>query len=190
MSPTRLTPKESVNFRLVNLPVDRIPNLCILMTFAARRIGCTYDQYVQDYRLLVEGNLRCCDEFQIDMLSVISDPVRETNDLGSRIVLPNEQRIIRTIHALGAKARLHICGNITSLLEIVPETGADIIDIDYPVEFSAAVAALSPSIAANGKFEPSRILLQGTEEDVKQAVRQCALVSNISFHRKKSRRGY
>lgn len=25
-------------------------------------------------------------------------------------------------------------------------------DIDYPVEFSAAVAALSPSIAANGEF--------------------------------------
>jgi uroporphyrinogen-III decarboxylase len=50
-------------------------------------------------------------------------------------------------------------------------------DIDYPVEFSAAVAALSPSIAANGNFEPSRILLQGSEEDVKQAVRQCTSVS-------------
>jgi hypothetical protein len=58
MSLTQLTSKDRVNYRLANQPVDRIPNLCILMTFAARRIGCTYDQYVQDYRLLVEGNLR------------------------------------------------------------------------------------------------------------------------------------
>ena len=71
MSLKQLTPKERVNYRLANQPVDRIPNLCILMTFAAKRFGCTYDKYVQDYRLLVEGNLRCCDEFDIDMLSVI-----------------------------------------------------------------------------------------------------------------------
>ena len=307
MSLTQLTSKDRVNYRLANQPVDRIPNLCILMTFAARRIGCTYDQYVQDYRLLVEGNLRCCDEFEIDMLSAISDPMRETHDLGARVVfpfddvpyaseafiktstdllklqlvqpesgkrmsdrlsairlfkekagntypilgwvegafaeacdlhgitetmqdlvdqpeflqelleicteqanlfakaqieagadfigigdaaasligprsylkfvLPYEQRIIQAIHAQGSKARLHICGNVTSLLKLLPETGADIIDFDYPVEFSSAVAALSSSIAANGNFEPSRILLQGSEEDVKQAVRQCTSVS-------------
>lgn len=94
-----------------------------------------------------------------------------------KFVLPYEQRIIQAIHAQGAKARLHICGNISSLLKILPETGADIIDIDYPVDFSSAVKALSPSIAANGNFEPSRILLQGSVEEVKQAVRQCASVS-------------
>lgn len=312
MGTKRLTPKERVNFRLANQPVDRIPNLCILMTFAARRIGCSYDQYVQDYRLLVEGNLRCCDEFEIDMLSAISDPMRETHDLGAKVVfplddvpyaseafvktskdlinlhavqpelgkrmsdrlsairlfkekagdtypilgwvegafaeacdlhgitetmrdlidqpeflhdllkicteqailfakaqieagadfigigdaaasligprsykkfvLPYEQRIIQAIHAQGAKAKLHICGNTSSLLKILPETGADIIDIDYPVNFSDAVEALSPSIAANGNFEPSGILLQGSVEDVKQAVRHCVSVSkNNSF---------
>ncbi len=307
MSLPQLTPKERVSYRLANQPVDRIPNLCLLMTFAARRIGCTYDQYVQDYHLLVEGNLRCCEEFEIDMLSAISDPMRESHDLGARVVfpfddvpyaseayiittndllklqpvqpengkrmsdrlsairllkvkggdsypilgwvegafaeacdlhgitetmqdlvdqpeflldlleicteqailfsnaqieagsdfigigdaaasligprsyrkfvLPYEQRIIKAIHAQGAKARLHICGNISSLLKILPETGADIIDIDYPVDFSSAVAALSPSIAANGNIEPSRIFLQGSIEDVRQAVRQCAFVS-------------
>jgi len=60
MSLTQLTPKERVNNRLANKPVDRIPNLCILMTFVARGIGCSYDEYVQDYRLLVEENLHCC----------------------------------------------------------------------------------------------------------------------------------
>ncbi|MBE0686297.1 MAG: hypothetical protein IH585_09880 [Anaerolineaceae bacterium] len=60
------------------------------MTFAARRICCTYDQYVQEYRLLVEGNLHCCDEYEIDMLSAISDPMRETHDLGARVVFTND----------------------------------------------------------------------------------------------------
>jgi len=32
-------------------------------------------------------------------------------------------------------------------------------------------------IAANGYIEPSRIFLQGSIEDVRQAVRQCAFVS-------------
>ena len=95
----------------------------------------------------------------------------------TNFVLPYEQRFIRAIHAYGAKARLHICGNISSLLKILSETGADIIDFDYPVEFSNAVAALSSSIAANGNFEPSRILLQGSVEDVRQAVRHCTSVS-------------
>lgn len=84
----KMSPRERVFARLQSRPVDRIPNLSILMTFAAKYIGCSYDQYVRDYRLLVEGNIRCCEDFSIDMVSVISDPVRETSDFGANIVFP------------------------------------------------------------------------------------------------------
>ncbi|HSM25367.1 MAG TPA: uroporphyrinogen decarboxylase family protein, partial [Anaerolineaceae bacterium] len=97
-----------------------------------------------------------------------------------KFVLPYEQRIIQAIHSQGAKARLHICGNISSLLKILPETEADIIDIDYPVDFESAVEALRPTIAANGNFEPSRILLQGTVDDVIDAVKGCVAVSDAN----------
>ena len=305
-----MTPRERVLSRLAGKAVDRIPNLSILMTFAARYIGQPYDRYVQDYKVLVEGNLRCCEDFGIDMLSAISDPVRETHDLGAEIVFPSdgvpyaaqplvrepadlihlklvdpmsgkrmldrinaiqmyrdqmgtqypilgwvegafaetcdlhgisetmedlynrpafmldllelctqqaiwfaeaqidagadfigigdaaasligprlyqkfclafEQRIVAAIQAKGAKARLHICGNINSLIKTLPETQADMIDVDYPVDFSSAVQAFGSNISACGNFEPSRILLQGSPVDVVQAVKNCVRVSGAN----------
>lgn len=54
------------------------------------------------------------------------------------LVLPYEQRIINAIHDKGAKAKLHICGNISSILDFLPLTGADIVDIDWMVNFKTA----------------------------------------------------
>lgn len=61
--------KERVRARLEGRPVDRIPNLNILMQFAAKFIGVPYGKYATDYRSLVEGNIQCCREFGIDMVS-------------------------------------------------------------------------------------------------------------------------
>lgn len=304
-----MTPFERVMARLYGQPVDRAPNLSILMTFAAKYIGKSYDQYVRDYRILAEGNLRCCQEFQIDMLSAISDPMRETHAFGAKVVfpedgvpyspvpfintfrdleklsiknplnevrlfdrvqaielykkecnqeypilgwvegafaeacdlhgiteimndlyeapeflfelleictnqailfaesqidygadfigigdaaaslispkmyqkfvLPYEKRIIQAIHSKGARAKLHICGNITALLPFLVETKADIIDVDYPVIFSHAVGVFGEKISACGNFEPSEVLFLGDPARVKAAVETClAFASN------------
>jgi len=302
-----MTPFERVMARLQGLPVDRVPNLSILMTFAAKYIGKHYDQYVKDYRILVEGNLRCCQDFQIDMLSAISDPMRETHAFGAQVVfplndvpysplpfinsykdldklsiksplnevrlfdrvkaielykkecaqeypilgwvegafaeacdlhgitetmndlyeapeflidlleictqqaivfaesqieygadfigigdaaaslispkmyqkfvLPYEKRIIQAIHAKGARAKLHICGNITSLLPYLSETEADIIDVDYPVNFSTAIQIFGKTISACGNFEPSEVLYLGDPNRVKAAVESCVAIA-------------
>ena len=50
---------ERVFARLNGEPVDRIPNLCLVMTFAAHEIEVPYRQFITDYRLLAEGMLRC-----------------------------------------------------------------------------------------------------------------------------------
>jgi len=83
-----LTPYERTMRRLAGQPVDRIPNQNILMAFAARYIGSTYDRLAQDYRVLVEGNLRACEAFHIDLVSAISDPWREASAFGAQIVFP------------------------------------------------------------------------------------------------------
>jgi len=57
----------------------------ILMHFAARFIGKTYGEFASDYRVLAEANLRCLDEFDLDMLGLISDPYRETSAFGAKI---------------------------------------------------------------------------------------------------------
>ncbi len=57
----------------------------ILMQFAAEFIGKNYGQFASDYRVLVDANLACMEEFDTDMVGVISDPYRETSAFGARV---------------------------------------------------------------------------------------------------------
>jgi MtaA/CmuA family methyltransferase len=64
---------------------DHLPRLPILMAFAAQHIRSNYGAFASDYRVLVESNLRCAEDFGMDQLSTISDPYRETQGFGARI---------------------------------------------------------------------------------------------------------
>jgi len=57
----------------------------ILMHFAARFVGKTYGEFASDHRVLVEANLRCLEYFGMDMVSLISDPYRETSAFGAPV---------------------------------------------------------------------------------------------------------
>jgi len=85
-----MTPKERVYKRLNGQKVDKVPNLNIIMTFAAKYIGVPYKKYVTDYRYLVEGNIKFCHKFGIDIVSAISDPYRETHGFGANIIFPED----------------------------------------------------------------------------------------------------
>ena len=62
----------------------------ILMQFAAEYIGSNYGLFASDYNVLVEANLRCMDDFGLDILGLISDPYRETQAFGAKIqYIPN-----------------------------------------------------------------------------------------------------
>jgi len=303
-----MTPKERVFKRLQGEDVDKIPNLNIVMTFAANLIKVPYKKYVTDYRYLVEGNIACCEKFGIDMVSAISDPYREAQGFGASIifpdddvpkcsdffikdysdikklkinravnserandrieainlyrkevgqkypilgwvegaiaesadlmgvskvmmdiydrpdfikdlleictrqailfseeqinagadfigigdavaslispsvykdfVLPCEQRIVKAIHDKGAKAKLHICGNISSILDFLPLTGADIVDIDWMVNFKTANEVFKGRCSACGNFDPVSVMLQGDAGTVESAVISCVNQGN------------
>lgn len=64
---------------------DFLPRVPILMQFAAEHIGSNYGAFASDYRVLVEANLRCAEEFGFDQVSTISDPYRETQGFGAEI---------------------------------------------------------------------------------------------------------
>lgn len=64
---------------------DRVFFRPILMHFAARFNNTTYGRFAADYRVLVESNIRSMDYFDTDMVSLISDPYRETSAFGARI---------------------------------------------------------------------------------------------------------
>ncbi len=62
----------------------------ILMQFAAEYIDSNYVKFASDYKVLAEANLRCMDDFDLDMIGLISDPYRETQAFGAKIqYVPN-----------------------------------------------------------------------------------------------------
>jgi MtaA/CmuA family methyltransferase len=77
--------KERVLARVAGQPVDRLPFMPITMMFAAAQTGASYGDYVRDHRVLVETQLRIAERFDIDQVSVISDPAREAADCGARV---------------------------------------------------------------------------------------------------------
>ncbi len=93
-------------------------------------------------------------------------------------VLPCEQRIVKAIHDKGAKAKLHICGNISSILDFLPLTDADIIDIDWMVNFKKANDVFKGKCSACGNFDPVSVMLQGDAGTVESAVISCVNQGN------------
>jgi MtaA/CmuA family methyltransferase len=292
-------------------PVDHPARIPILMQFAAERIGSNYAAFASDYRVLTAANIACAEEFGIDQLSTISDPYRETQGFGAkiiyqpdmvpycerhpleddpdlsklkrpnplepgrmldrieavrayhsrfggeysimgwvegpaaeaadlrrldnffldllddedyigdlmdlcvdvaldfaraqveagadtigigdavasqvssdayeRLILPREQRLVRGIHALGAKVRMHICGNITHLLPGLSSLGLDVIDVDHMVSLRTCREILGPGVAIGGNLDPVADILRGTPESIRTKIRNCQLDAGFPF---------
>jgi MtaA/CmuA family methyltransferase len=256
----------------------------ILMHFAARLNNDTYGQFASDHRVLVESNIKAMEYFDTDMVSLISDPYRETSAFGARVEyvdegvprcldlvvktnddvdmlpVPDLYKCVRTrdridgaalfqkklkgtvpvsgwiegplaeacdlagvgnmlifimtdpdmvnrlmdkcmavakqfakaqveagcdligigdaicsqidtftydtyvrdrhaeliayIHDLGAPVKLHICGNITHLLDSIKVTGADIVDLDWHVDIDEARRILGNEVVLGGNINP------------------------------------
>jgi MtaA/CmuA family methyltransferase len=87
--------------------------------------------------------------------------------------LPYEQRIFRAVREAGALARLHICGNTSRILPLLCCSGADIVDLDWMVDMRRAVELFGQGgPAVCGNFDPVRIMLRGSPEEVGEAVRE------------------
>jgi MtaA/CmuA family methyltransferase len=289
--------------RFENQPVDRIPNFNIVMTFAAHYIGEPLSSYYLDYDVLCRANFAVAEAFNLDIVQAISDPYRETADLGADIefprdglpicksplitdptilsglkipmpedgrrmsdrlkavrlfhdrvggevpvmgwvegalaqaadlrsvnqvlldmydradwlhyllhitceleiafavaqveagadiiglgdavasqigpdayrefALPYEQRIFEAVHKAGGRCRLHICGDTTAILDDMVESGADIIDIDWMVDMGKAATVFGDRAVVCGNQDPTAVMLQGTPDQVRSAVRDC-----------------
>ena len=260
----------------------------ILMHFAARHSGYTYREFASDYRVLVESNLKCMEDFGMDAVGLISDPYRETAAFGAEISFPEEgvprcrkplvetlddiralkhpdvrksartldriragellskktggdvpvigwiegplaescdlagvnevllklfmepdfvkqlidktmvtakdfaraqveagcgiigvgdaicsqvsaenyrefikekhRELVEFIQSMGAKVKLHICGNITHLLEDIGDVRPDIVDVDWMVDMDRAYDILGPGIIRCGNLDPVSVI--------------------------------
>ncbi len=93
-----------------------------------------------------------------------------------RFALPYEQRIFDEIHHAGSLCRLHICGNTTRILPSMLKSGADIIDLDWMVDFGAAGSCFGEQVSFCGNSNPVSDLLQGTPDKVYEVTKNCMTV--------------
>jgi MtaA/CmuA family methyltransferase len=96
-----------------------------------------------------------------------------SRDLYDEFIWPGEKRLIEGIHALGARVRLHICGNTTHLIDAMGRLGADLIDIDYPVDLAAARRQCGPAQVLAGNLHPVQVLKLGTPAGIAAALATC-----------------
>ena len=94
------------------------------------------------------------------------------------LIQPHEKRLIEAIHQAGGLVKLHICGDITHLLPEMIATGADIIDVDYMVDFDQAIALSKDRCSISGNIDPINLLLQGTPQTVTEQVDFCLTHGN------------
>ncbi len=91
----------------------------------------------------------------------------------AQYVLPRERELIAAIRAMGVPVRLHICGNTKRIVEGMGQTGAEIIDLDYPTPLGHARGAMRETQVLLGNIDPVRELRDGTPASVEAALAEC-----------------
>jgi MtaA/CmuA family methyltransferase len=89
------------------------------------------------------------------------------------LIMPKQKDLVDFIHQNKAKAKIHICGNITNHLESLVQTGADIIDLDWMVPIEKTVELLQPHQVVCGNFDPVNVLMKGTPASIFDAALEC-----------------
>lgn len=298
-----MKPLERYLATLAGKPIDHLARTPILMQFAAEHIGSNYGAFASDFKVLTASNFACAREFGSDQVSTISDPYRETQGFGAkiiygrdmvprcekhpleddpdlaklvrpnplaaermrdrieavraykkqsggeysilgwvegpaaeaadlrrpdnffmdlledesyvgdlmdlcvdvaldfaraqvaagadtigigdavasqvspdvyeRLILPREQRLVRGIKEMGAKARMHICGNLTHLLPGLASLQLDVIDVDHMVSLGKVREALGPKVAIGGNLDPVADILRGNPDTIRAKLERC-----------------
>ena len=95
-------------------------------------------------------------------------------DLYRLLAFDREKRMVDHIHSLGAMAKLHICGNVSSILPDMIRTGADIIDVDHLVpSMSEFAGLLGKGQVFSGKSDPVSVIQDGDAGLIESSAREC-----------------
>lgn len=295
-----MTSLERLRNRLLGKQVDRIPNLNILMAFAAHYAGVPYSEFILNPEKKAHANIKCHTDFGIDAVTVMSDPFVEAEAFGCRVeypeddhphcvehaikdysdvdklrvrevsecrrmsatvkvielykrtfcnevpiigwvegpiaefsdiydinnammdliaepewcehvmdicteqailfareqiragahiigigdaaasligqklyadmIFPREKHIVDAIHEAGALCKLHICGNISPILDDIARLRVDVVDIDSMVNFTEADRKLSGISSVNGNLDPVRSVMNGNPQEIRREI--------------------
>ncbi|MDF2569489.1 MAG: mtaA [Sporomusa sp.] len=112
---------------------------------------------------------------EIGVVPVIVDPVASSSLISPRqfekFAMPHLTDIVARAHAKGLPICLHICGKSTPIIELMAETGADILSIDI-IELSLAKKLVGSKACLLGNIKPAETMLKGTPEKVTAEVKE------------------
>jgi len=91
----------------------------------------------------------------------------------NELVWPYERKLVKGIQAMGARVRLHICGNTSRIVEGMGRLGCEIVDLDYFTPVALAREAMGPDQILLGNLDPVAALRGSTPEAVTAAITQC-----------------
>jgi uroporphyrinogen decarboxylase len=114
----------------------------------------------------------------------LTDPMSSTTVIGPRQFREFSylylKRLIDFIHGRGKQVTLHICGRTDKIWPLMVDAGADCISIDNDASLQGAVENVGDRVRIMGNVHPSEIMLQGSPDDVRLAVRDCVLQAGAS----------
>jgi MtaA/CmuA family methyltransferase len=88
-------------------------------------------------------------------------------------VWPFEKCMMDGLRAMGARTRLHICGNTRPILGFMGKLGCDIVDLDFMAPMAEGRAAMGVNQVLLGNIDPVRVLRNETPGEVYDAVAEC-----------------
>ena len=94
-------------------------------------------------------------------------------ELYQEFVWPYEKKLIDGLHALGTRARLHICGNTRYVLEGMGRLGCEIVDLDFLSPVQEGRAKMGPNQIILGNIDPVRIVRNSRPEEIMAALAAC-----------------
>lgn len=90
-----------------------------------------------------------------------------SQEMYDEFCLPLHKELFNFIHEHGAIVKLHICGNITHILQSLRETDIDILDVDWMVDMDEAYNIMGESVMLCGNLDPVTVIMRGTKESIK-----------------------
>jgi len=89
---------------------------------------------------------------------------------------PSEHKFFEAINPVaerhGAATVLHICGNTTPVLDLMANTGAQILELDHKVSLKTAKRLVGNRVCLMGNLDPVELLWRGSPRAVDLAARQ------------------
>lgn len=85
---------------------------------------------------------------------------------------PHGQRMAAELREKGIILAYHVCGDTTSIIEKMVETGAPILEVDYKADLRKLREATRGKTCILGPIDPSGVMARGTPDDVEEKCRE------------------